>query len=140
MFSGRAGWRRGAERSAATRFLDFMRAGRIAADEEIARIRGLSRRHGSGSSGARACVVSTTRELAMARPGLSAAEPARRSGKEAQFPGAGYSFGAVSGADLAQHVGDVLLDGVEGDEQFFRDGLVWPACGEQPQDLQLASG
>src|SRR5215472_6762207 len=49
-------------------------------------------------------------------------------------------LGAVGGAELGQDVGDVLLDGVERDDQVAGDALVGAACGEQAQYFQLAVG
>jgi hypothetical protein len=46
---------------------------------------------------------------------------------QAQLSCPGDGLGAVGRAELAQDVADVLLDGIEGDHELARDGLVRPA-------------
>src|SRR5215467_3145933 len=60
------------------------------------------------------------------------------SGDQAELPGPRGGLGAVGGAELAQEVGDVLLDRVERHHQVVGDATVGQARGGQPQHLQLA--
>ena len=50
--------------------------------------------------------------------------PVNDLGDQAELACAGDGLGAVGRAELAQDVADVLLDGVEGDHELARDGLV----------------
>lgn len=59
-------------------------------------------------------------------------------GDQPELASPGDSFGAVGRAELAEHVGDVLFDGVEGDHQVVSDPLVRQAGGEQFQHLHFA--
>src|SRR5262249_8355618 len=61
-------------------------------------------------------------------------------GDQPELAGAGDGLGAVGRAELAEHVGDVFLDGVEGDDEVAGDLLVGGAAGEQVQHLQFAGG
>jgi hypothetical protein len=61
-------------------------------------------------------------------------------GDQPELAGAGDGFGAVGCAELAEHVGDVFLDGVQGDHEVVGDPLVRCADGEQAQYLDFACG
>src|SRR6516162_6005940 len=57
-----------------------------------------------------------------------------------EFPRPGDGLGAVGRAELAQQVADMLLDGIDGDDELARDGLVRLSCCQHPQHLTLAAG
>src|SRR5262249_2916124 len=61
-------------------------------------------------------------------------------GEQPQLAGAGGGFSVVGRAELAEQVGDVFLDGGEGDDEVVGDLLVWCAGGEQMQHLRFAGG
>src|SRR5215813_14916534 len=59
-------------------------------------------------------------------------------GDQPELAGAGGGLGAVGRAELAEQVGDVFLDGGEGDHEVVGDLLVGCAGGEQAQHLSFA--
>src|SRR5258705_7133181 len=62
------------------------------------------------------------------------------SGDEAEFPGPGDGFGAVGRTELAENMADVLLHGVEGDDELGGDALIRLAGRECLEHLELAVG
>jgi len=60
------------------------------------------------------------------------------SGDEAEFPGPGDGFGAVGRTELAENMADVLLHGVEGDDELGGDALIRLAGRECLEHLELA--
>src|SRR5262249_44680166 len=66
--------------------------------------------------------------------------PGNGLGDQPELAGAGDGLGAVGRAELAEQVGDVFLDGVEGDDEVVGDLLVGCTGGEQGQHLRFAGG
>ena len=64
----------------------------------------------------------------------------RELGDQAEPTGSGDGLGAIHRAELAEDAADVILDGVEGDQQVGGDVTVRPLRGEQPKHLKLAGG
>ena len=100
---------------------------------EHAAWRGLRLRHAK---------VDTAGEILSTRLQHEGAGDARRPAlrDQAELAGAGDGLGAVARAELGQDVADVLLDGVEGDHELARDGLVRPAGRQHLQYLKLTAG
>src|SRR5262249_6726337 len=61
-------------------------------------------------------------------------------GGQPEFPRPGDGLGAVGRAELAEQVADVLLDGVEGDDELAGDGLVRLSGRQHLEHLELAAG
>jgi hypothetical protein len=58
----------------------------------------------------------------------------------AGLPGPGGDADPVSGSELALDAGDVVLDGAGRDEELKGDLDVGPPLGDQPDDVEFASG
>src|SRR5215472_2779448 len=79
--------------------------------------------------------------LGLPDAGTSTGGPAKTGlGDQPELAGAGDGLGAVGRAELAEQVGDVFLDGVEGDDEVVGDLLVGCTGGEQVQHLRFAGG
>src|SRR5262245_56424626 len=76
--------------------------------------------------------------LGLPDAGTSMGGPGNGLGDQPELAGAGGGFGAVGRAELAEQVSDVLLDGIEGDDEVVGDLLVGCAGGEQVQHLHFA--
>jgi hypothetical protein len=61
-------------------------------------------------------------------------------GGEAQFAGRACRVPAAGDVQLVENVGDVVLDGLVGDEQAGCDLGVSQAVGDQLEDLEFARG
>ena len=72
-------------------------------------------------------------------PAVGGSRDERRLLDEALAHGEGGGFGPVVGAELAEHVGDVRLDGTQPDEERVGDLPVRLTLGQQPEDVEFAA-